>query len=150
MIDDEFEKLWRKIREVEKSIKEYIEDEIRRGFKQIKEEIRTIESMIAPSWSHEGYLKPLHTVRDEGSHYTIYVDLPRADEGSVDVRYSENKILIRARLKESMDFGEWSARAGEIRFKEYKGIIELPIIIDPAKVRIIVKKGVLKIIVPKY
>ena len=146
----EFEKLWRRVKELERRTWEYIEDEIRRTAVSIREEFESIRRMLEPSWSHEGFLRPLYTVRDEGNAYVVYIDLPKADEGTIDIRFRGNRIFVRARLKEEVVFHGWSSRGGEVRFNEYRDIIELPVrSIDPNRVKVITKRRVVKIIIPK-
>ncbi len=147
--EDEFERLWKRIREVEKSIREYVEEEFRRALEDIRSELRSIDRMLMPSWSHEGYLRPLYTVKDVGNAYVIYIDLPKVDEGSIDVRFRDNLVMIKAKLKEGLTLSNWSSRGSEVRFYEYREVIELPVRIDPKKVRVSVKRGRVQIVVPK-
>jgi len=147
--EEEFERLWKRIREVEKSIREYVEEEFRRALEDIRSELRSIDRMLMPSWSHEGYLRPLYTVKDVGNAYVIYIDLPKVDEGSIDVRFRDNLVMIKAKLKEGLTLSNWSSRGSEVRFYEYREVIELPVRIDPKKVRVSVKRGRVQIVVPK-
>ncbi|RLG74430.1 MAG: hypothetical protein DRO14_05700, partial [Thermoprotei archaeon] len=84
-----------------------------------------------------------------GNAYIIYIDLPKVDEGSIDVRFKDNLVMIRAKLKEGLTLSNWSSRGSEVRFYEYREVIELPIRIDPEKVRVNVKRSRVQIIVPK-
>ncbi|HDD26191.1 MAG TPA: hypothetical protein ENF75_03785 [Acidilobales archaeon] len=148
--EDEFDRLIKRIRELEKKTWEYIESEMRRAFTEVRREFESVERMLSPSWSHDGYLKPLYSIRDEGNYYAIYIDLPRVDEGSIDVRFKENKVLIRAKLKERMKLSPWSGRGGEIGFTEYREVIEVPVSrIDPKRVKVITRKRFVKILIPK-
>ena len=148
--EDEFDRLMKKIRELEKRVWDYIEGEVRRAASEIRREFESVERMLSPSWSSEGFLKPLYSIRDEGNAYAIYVDLPKADEGTIDVRFKDNKILIRARLKEKTDFSPWTGRGGEVKFTEYRDLIEVPVKhIDPSRVRIIKRRRFIKILIPK-
>ncbi|MCD6341043.1 MAG: Hsp20/alpha crystallin family protein [Desulfurococcales archaeon] len=147
--EDEFERLWRRVREVERSIREYVEEEFRRVLEDVRNELRSINRMLMPSWAYEGYLRPLYTVKDVGNAYIIYIDLPKVDEGSIDVRFKDNLVMIRAKLKEGLTLSNWSSRGSEVRFYEYREVIELPIRIDPEKVRVNVKRSRVQIIVPK-
>ncbi len=147
--DEEIRRMLKRMREIERRTREYIEDELRRVAEEIRSEIESVERMLSPSWSHNGYLRPLYSLRDEGSNYVLYIDLPRVDEGTIDVKFIGNKVVIRARLKEETRFTEWSGRGGEIKFNEYREVIELPITIDPSKVKVLTKKRVVKVIIPK-
>ncbi|MCD6084878.1 MAG: Hsp20 family protein [Desulfurococcales archaeon] len=147
--EDEFDKLWRRIKEVERSIREYVEDEFRRALEDVRNELRSINRMLMPSWSHEGYLRPLYAVKDVGRAYIIYIDLPKVDEGTIDVRFRNNLVMIRAKLKEGLKISSWSGRGGEVKFHEYREVIELPVRIDPSKVRVNVKRSRVQIVVHK-
>jgi len=148
--EDEFEKFMRRIRELERRTWEYVERELRRAVSEVRREFESIERMLSPSWSHDGSLKPLYSVRDEGNAYAIYIDLPKADEGTIDVRFKDNKVLIRAKLKEKTSFKPWSGRGGEIGFTEYRELIEVPVKrIDPSRVKIVKKRRFVKILIPK-
>ena len=147
--EDEFDKLWRRIKEVERSIREYVEEEFRRALEDVRNELRSINRMLMPSWSHEGYLRPLYTVKDVGSAYIIYIDLPKVDEGTIDVRFKNNLVMIKAKLKEGLKISSWSGRGGEVKFHEYREVIELPVRIDPSKVRVNVKRSRVQIVVHK-
>jgi len=146
---DEFDRLWRRIRALERGLREYFSEELRRAVEAFREEARALDRMLSPSWSHEGYLRPLYTVRDEGSAYVVYIDLPRADEGSIDVRFRDNMVLLRARLREGTYIKGWSSRASEVRFSEYRDVIELPVRVDPSKVKVVTRRGLVKIVIPK-
>jgi HSP20 family molecular chaperone IbpA len=58
-------------------------------------------------------------------------------------------MFIRARLKEEVRFSGLSGRGGETKFHEYREVLELPIKIDPDKVKLDVKKGRVKVIIYK-
>ena len=149
MFEDDFERMFRRIRAFEKGIREYIESEFRRLLNEFKEDVSHIERVFSPMWNYEGYLRPLYIVKDRGSFYEIYIDLPKVDEGSIDIKFIDNVIYIRARLREEVMFSSWSGRGGETRFYEYREAIELPIKIDPNKVKVLTKRGMVKIIIYK-
>jgi HSP20 family molecular chaperone IbpA len=148
-MDEEFERLFKRIREIERNLREYIEDEFRKAVRSFREDIMYIEGMLAPMWHYEGYLRPLYSIVDRGSYYEINIDLPKADEQSIDIRFSSNLMYVRARLKEDVGFSGLSGRGGEARFHEYREVVELPIKVDPQKVKVIAKRGFVKILIYK-
>ncbi len=143
--EDEFKKIMRKWEEIRKSVKELIDEEIKR----INEEVQGFKSLMQPSWSSDGVLKPLYTLKEAGNEYIVYIDLPRADEGSINVEFVNNRIILKASLKKEVRFKDWSGVGSETSFREYQGVIELPIKIDPQKVKVRTKKGIVEIRIPK-
>jgi HSP20 family molecular chaperone IbpA len=75
--------------------------------------------------------------------------LPKADEKTIDVRFQGNLMFLRAKLKEEVTFSGISGKGGETKFYEYREVIELPIVVDPNKVRIDVRKGIIRILIYK-
>jgi len=148
-MDEEFERLFKRIKEIERSFREYIEDEFQRIIRRLREDMIYVERMFSPMWHYEGYLRPLYSVIDKGSYYEIYIDLPKADEQSIDIRFSDNLMYIKARLKEEIKFRGLSGRGGETKFYEYREVVELPFKVDPQKVRIFAKRGFVKVLIYK-
>ena len=149
MIDEEFERIFKRIREVEKRIREYMEDEIRKTMRSIREELAFAEGLFRPMWNHEGHLRPLYSINDRGSYYEILIDLPKADEKTIDVRFQGNLMFLRAKLKEEITFSGISGKGGETKFYEYREVIELPIVVDPNNVRIDIRKGIIRVLIYK-
>ncbi|MEL9939716.1 MAG: Hsp20 family protein [Ignisphaera sp.] len=149
MTDEEFDRLFKRIREIERSVRDLIESEFRKILEDFREDMSHFKEMMYPMWHHEGYLRPLYTIYDRGNYYEILIDLPKSDEGSIDVRFHGNTIYIRARLKEEIRFSHWSGKGGETRFHEYREVIEIPTKIDPDKVKVLKKRGLVKILIYK-
>ncbi len=143
---EEFDRIERLFREME----DYIAKRIREKLAELYSEIHSMASMMKPMWHHEGYLEPLYSVKDMGSYVAIYIDLPCAEESTIDVQFLDRRrVAIRARLRESLSFSDWSTRFGSTKFSEYRTVIELPIDVDPSRARVRVKRGVVEVIVPK-
>jgi len=145
MVSSELENFFKRISELEKRLREYIKREIEDTIRELRRELIHQEDMFKPMWHHEGYLRPLYSIRDRGSFIEIYVDLPRADEKSIDIWFKDNYVYIRARLKEDVRFHRLSGRSGEIEFQEYREVVELPFKIDPNRVRVDARRGRVKI-----
>ncbi len=145
MSEDEFERMWRKFKEIEQRITDFIEEEQRRIMRELEE----VKRSVAPSWSYEGFLRPLSTIHDEGDEFVVYVDLPHVDRGSIDVKFYNNRIFIRARLKVKHRFSDWSGQGGRTEFNEYRDVITLPVRIDPESARVRFRKGVIEIRIKK-
>lgn len=145
MSADEFERFWRRIREIERKMLESFREEEERILRELEE----IRKALTPSWSYEGYLRPLYTMRDLGDEYVLYIDLPNADQGSIDIKFKGNTILIRAKLKMQHRFSEWSGQGGETVFTEYRDVITLPFDIDPSCVSLRQRKGMIELRIKK-
>ncbi len=149
-IYEEIEKFMKKVERLARETKDYIESMLRKEMERLYQEISSFERMLKPLWDSSGSLEPLYTVKDLGDKIVVYVDLPMAQEGTIDVKFSENKIYVYAKLRKDVKFHEWYGRLKETKFTEYKLVITLPIKIDPDKVNVTYKKGVLQITIRKY
>lgn len=105
--------------------------------------------MSEPSWSHKGWLRPLYTVRDLGDRIEVLVDLPSADEASIEVRASGRIVSISARLKKETVFSDWSGRGGEVVFTEFREEITLPEEVVGEPLSVDVKRGIVRIVFKK-
>jgi len=142
---DEFERFWRRIKEIERRMLESFREEEERILRELEE----VRKALMPSWSYEGYLRPLYTMRDLGNEYVLYIDLPNADQGSIDIKFKGNAVLIRAKLRVKHRFSEWSGRGGETVFTEYRDVITLPFNIDPNCVSLRQRKGMIELRIRK-
>ena len=146
---DELEKFIKRIEKSFKSIEEHVTRLIRDEFARIYEDIASMERMFKPMWHHEGYLEPLYTIKDLGDRIVIYIDLPYAHEGTIDVKFIDNKMIIKAKLKQQISLSQWGTRFSDITFNEYRTVIDLPLRVDPDKVKIRTRRGVVEITIYK-
>ena len=137
-MDEEIKKMMKKVDDFEKHVRELIREELSRLHEELGESLET-------SWTSKGVLKPLYSVREEGKDYLIYVDMPNVDEGSIELKFVENKVVVTAKLRETLKLSDWPFRGEGTSFKEYQGIIELPFRIDPSKVSVRKRKGMLEL-----
>jgi len=149
MNSEEFDEFIKRMRELERKIRDYVESELERALRTFSEELRQVEDTLRPMWHHEGYLRPLYSIRDRGSYIEVFIDLPKADEKTIEVKFRENYMYIKAKLREEVVFHGVTGRGGETRFHEYREVIELPFKVDPEKVRVDARKGRVKIIIHK-
>ena len=143
--ENEFKKIVKRWEEIRRSFKELIDEEIKR----IDEEFQGFKSLVQPSWSSNGVLKPLHTMKEVNNEYIVYIDMPRADEGSINVEFVNNRIILKANLKKEVRFKDWSGVGSETSFREYQEVIDLPVKIDPRRVNVRTRKGIVEIRIPK-
>jgi HSP20 family molecular chaperone IbpA len=137
-LDEFLKKIERKVREVEEAIAR----EIEKAIKELRYEERETK-IFAES------VEPLYTVRDLGNRLVVYVDIPYADAGKVDVWFEENVMHVKAKLRSRLDVGSWSERYRGVGVEEYDLSVTLPIKPKPEKTRVRVKRGVLEVIVYK-
>ncbi|RLG85653.1 MAG: hypothetical protein DRO39_05075 [Thermoprotei archaeon] len=144
--EDELEEIFRRINELRRRIESFVEEAVRRSLEGTR---RQAVEALRPLWSSEGVLEPLYSVRDTGREYVVYVDLPYANEGTIDVKFIGNEMVIEARLKSEVAINGWHKRYQETKFHSYRAVVKLPVAPDPRRVRIRVRKGVIQVVIPK-
>ena len=147
--DEEFERLTRRVERVFKEVEDYIARRIREEIESLYSELSSMERMLRPMWHHDGYLEPLYSVKDLGDRVVVYIDLPFVEEGTIDVKFVDSRLFIKAKLKQGVRFSDWSTRFSETRFTEYRTVIDLPSGLDYSRARVRVKRGVIEIVIPK-
>ncbi len=140
-MDEFFRKLEKKLREIEEDFKKDVEKLLR--------ELRPEETSPARIKGVGEVVEPLYTVRDLGDRLVVYVDLPYASEGTIDIKFEGRKMLISAGLKKTLNLRDWSERYEGVEVKQYKTVIDLPFEPDPKKTKIRVKKGVAEVTIFK-
>lgn len=137
-----FDEFLKKIERRMKEVEEALSREIERVIKELKREERETR-VFAES------VEPLYTIRDLGDRLVVYVDIPYADTGKVNVRFEGNVMYVKAKLRSRLDVGSWSERYRGVEVEEYNLAITLPVKPSPEKTRIRVKRGVLEITIYK-
>lgn len=105
--------------------------------------------MSGPSWSHRGWLRPLYSIRDLGDRVEVLIDLPSADEATIEVRASGRRVSISARLRNEAVFSDWSGRGGEVVFTEFRDEITLPMEVSERPLAVDVRRGVVRVVFRK-
>jgi len=139
-IDDLFKKIERRMREIEDLLRREVEDLFRgSGLERLR--------------SEQGYfgesIEPLYTIRDLGDRVVVYIDMPYASEGSIEVKFQGNRMLVYAKLRSSVNPSEWAKAYRGVEVKEYRSIITLPFEPRPEGTRVRVKKGVVEVSILK-
>ncbi len=142
---DEKRDRWKELKGLHKELENFIEDE----FAKIEEEVKRVKALLEPSWSVNGVLRPLYSIRESPLEHVIYVDIPRADEGSVEVTFTGNKVRVKAKLRKEVRLEGLLGRGSETSFTHYEQVIELPFEVDPRKVKVRVRKGVVEVRIRK-
>jgi len=146
---DEIEEIFRRLHELRRRIENYVEEALRRSIEASRTLLEEEKGMLRPLWDAKGVLEPLYTIKDLGDRYIVYVDLPYANEGTIDIKFVGNEMIVEAKLKSGVRFSEWHRRYSETTFHSYKLSIELPITPDPKKVQVKARKGVIQVVIPK-
>ena len=126
-----------------------IEDEIRRSFEDLFKSFREEMAFHRRPSVYGEYLEPLYTVKDLGDRIVIYIDLPYAAEGSIDVKFEGRRMYVYAKLREKLKLDEWSRRHRGLEVTEYRAAIDLPIEPRPEKTSVRTRKGVVEITIYK-
>jgi len=147
---ERIERIRRRMLRFMKELREEIEREFEREFSSLFESLESMEEMRRPMWSPRGALEPLYKIEDLGNMYRILVDLPKANEATLEIKAYERSIELRCKLKSSIKFDEWGTRYRNIQFSEYQTVIDLPEPIDPKSVRVRWRRGFAEITVRKY
>ncbi len=146
---DEINKMMRKLEKEFKELEDHIMRALRDEVRKLYEDLASMERMFKPMWHHEGYLEPLYTIKDLGDRIVVYIDLPFAEESTIDVKFIDNKMVIRAKLKKNLSYSDWSTRFEGTSFSEYRTVIDLPIKVSPDRVKVRAKRGVVEITIFK-
>ena len=135
---------------------EEIRREMERLRRRIQEEIDRAVSMISmqpqPLWSPDGSLQPLYQVYSYPDRYVILVDLAGADTGTIDVKATEDSLIIEARLQRSLSYSDLygTTHGREMVFHSYKNVIPLPPDADPKDMQVRVRRDKLvEIVLPR-
>ncbi len=146
---DEIDKMMKKLERGFKELEDHIMRALRDEVRKLYEDLASMERMFRPMWHHEGYLEPLYAIKDLGDRIVVYIDLPFAEESTIDVKFVDDKMVIRAKLKKSLSYSDWSTRFEGTSFSEYRTVIDLPIKASPERVKVRAKRGVVEITIFK-
>lgn len=134
-------------------------DEFFRLFDRIKREMDRIFKEIEESFWEEyrpmfdirsRCLEPLAYVNETEDEIIVTVDLPYVkDKNDIDVRISENELIIEARMKRPVKYSTLAGVYHNVSFDTYRKIIKLPSNIEPSEARARFKNGILEIRIPK-
>ncbi len=131
---------------------EEIRRRIERIHRKIMEELeRSFEEVPAPTWLHES-MRPLYTVYQSPDAYIVLVDLAGADTSSIEVKATENKLIIKASLEKEVRFSDvYGTMIGQdVVFRQYEHEIPLPPDADPSGIKVNVRPNkIIEIRIPR-
>jgi len=93
------------------------------------------------------YKAPI-AIYETGNAYTVFVEMPGADEHAVNVRVDRGVLTIEAPLKLDLPEGI-TPTYSEMRLGDYRRTLDLGDLIDQDKIDATFRSGVLKLTLPK-
>jgi len=114
------------------------EDVFERMRKRIRELIEEFELELESAksmWSPDGAIEPLYTINAYHDRYEILIDLPYSDLDSLSAEIRDNKLVIKCKLREELEFSSWFGGRG-VKFERYYTEIRLPRDIVPSGISI--------------
>lgn len=141
---DPFDEMRRAIRRMRDFIREF-EDEIESAME------RDLERLSEEKWSElsSDVREPLHTVIDKGDKVLIIVEVPEAEEESIQVTILEDAIVVEGKVdKQKMERIAGGRRQARMATR-VKGVYKLPYALIPEDARVERKGGKIYIWVPK-
>ena len=135
---------------------EEIRREIERLRRRIQEEVDRAFALVTMQphtmWSPDGSLQPLYQVYTYPDRYVILVDLAGADTGTIDVKATEDSLIVEARLQRDVSYSDvyGTSYGREVVFRSYKNVIPLPPDADPSGMQVRVRRDKLvEIVLPR-
>lgn len=120
-------------------------------FRSLHREIdRVFEDMMrgVPAWD-AGRVVPRLDVRDTETGLEVVADLPGMDEADIDIRLTDNTLIIQGEKKAEKDEEREGWRLRERTIGSFLRTVPLPYAVDEDKVAATYDKGVLTIALPK-
>ncbi len=93
---------------------------------------------------------PAVNVTEDKDNYYLRAELPGIRSEELDISVAENRISIRGERKIPAEKGEFSYHRREREEGAFRRTLALPVEIDADKVKAEMKKGILKVILPKH
>jgi len=132
-------------------------------FGALRTEIDRLFDEVTPGWPltfgrsrgldlqrFEGFvLQPAVEATETEKEYVITAELPGLDEKGIEVTLSDGALTIRGEKKEEKEEKKANFYLSERRYGSFERRFTLPEGVDPARIEATLKKGVLKVVLPK-
>ena len=122
-------------------------------FESIEEMMEQMQAMLTekPSWNQKACtIEPLRDIVVTPTEVIVTVDLPYAEEKTVKIKPLEKNVLeIRAKMKKKVKFNELGITHRKGEFQEFHCQTRIPVPVHTKKMKILFKKGILKICLPR-
>ncbi len=119
-------------------------DRLRQGMEWL------FDRFSAPAPGFTSRVFPSINLTEDKDHYYLRAELPGVKPEDLDIAVVENQVSIRGERKIPAEKGEFSYHRREREAGSFRRTISVPVEIDSAKVNAELKKGVLKITLPKH
>ena len=97
------------------------------------------------TWDLKGYLEPLLDINEEGDRIVISVDLPCVRKEDIELYATKKSIEIKAKMRKKYKFERWGTTQRGATFRFFRKVLELPVVINPEKIKTEFNKGILRI-----
>ncbi len=119
-------------------------DRLRQGMEWL------FDRFSAPAPGFTSRVFPSINLTEDKDHYYLRAELPGVKPEELDIAVVENQVSIRGERKIPVEKGEFSYHRREREAGSFRRTISLPVEVDSPKVNAELKKGVLKITLPKH
>ena len=119
-------------------------DRLRQGMEWL------LDSFGSPTPGFTSRVFPSLNVTEDKDHYYLWAELPGVKAEDLDISIVGNQVSIRGERKIPAEKGEFNYRRREREEGAFRRTVSLPMEIDSDKVRAEMKKGILKITLPKH
>ncbi len=109
-----------------------------------------LDRFSSPAPGFASRVFPSINLTEDKDHYYLRAELPGVKPEELDIAVVENQVSIRGERKIPIEKGEFSYHRREREAGSFRRTISLPVEIDSAKVNAELKKGTLKITLPKH
>ena len=128
--------------EFSESASEY--DRLRQGMEWL------LDSFGAPTPGFTSRVFPSINITEDKDNYYLRAELPGVKSGELDISVVEDQVSIRGERKIPLEKKEFNYHRRERQEGAFRRTISLPMEIDSDKVSAEMKKGILKVTLPKH
>lgn len=119
-------------------------DRLRQGMEWL------LDSFGAPSPGFVSRVFPSINITEDKDHYYLRAELPGMKSEDLEVSVVEDQVSIRGERKIPVEKGEFNYHRRERQEGSFRRTISLPMEVDADKVSAELKKGILKVTLPKH
>lgn len=101
------------------------------------------------SHGEEGVAVPLVDVIDRGDEVVVKAEMPGVDKDHIDISIHENTLTIKGEIKKEKEYKEEDYYLTERTYRSYARTLNIPVKINPDKVKANLREGILEIHLPK-
>ena len=110
---------------------------------------KKLEQQLHSAETHKAERVPAAEVHETPEAYTIALELPGVDKGSIDVKATDRTLVISAERRSGVEAGEPAALISEIRYGTWSRSFRFPSGINRDGLEAHYRDGVLSVTAPK-